>query len=285
MTRTLLRLNDIALGYSGRPLYVDVNLTVGEGEMVVLLGANGAGKSTLLRCITGQLQPLSGRIEIDGCGLSAVTKPELARLVSIVRTDQTLAGGLTVREMVSLGRQPHTGFFGRLSQHDREVVDAALQSVGMLAFADREVASLSDGERQKSMIARAVAQETPLMVLDEPTAFLDVASRLETLQLLSDLAHNQHKAIILSSHDVSAALRLASRLWLIVECGDNQSDGAGNADTSGNTDSANSSPDSFPSRQLIDGTPAELIQSGAMERLFPDRNVAFNPHLLDFLPK
>jgi iron complex transport system ATP-binding protein len=274
MNRTLLRLNDIALGYSGRPLYADVNLTVGEGEMVVLLGANGAGKSTLLRCITGQLQPLSGRIEIDGRGLSAVTKPELARLVSIVRTDQMLAGGLTVREMVSLGRQPHTGFFGRLSQHDREVVDAALQSVGMLAFADREVASLSDGERQKSMIARAVAQETPLMVLDEPTAFLDVASRLETLQLLSDLAHNQHKAIILSSHDVSAALRLASRLWLIVECGDNQSDA-----------SVNSSPDSCPSRHLIDGTPTELIQSGAMERLFPDRNVAFNPHLLDFLPK
>jgi iron complex transport system ATP-binding protein len=279
MTRTLLRLNDIALGYGARPLYADVNLTVGEGEMVVLLGANGAGKSTLLRCITGQLQPLSGRIEIDGRGLSVVTKPELARLVSIVRTDQTLAGGLTVREMVSLGRQPHTGFFGRLSQHDREVVDAALQSVGMLALADREVASLSDGERQKSMIARAVAQETPLMVLDEPTAFLDVASRLETLQLLSDLAHNQHKAVILSSHDVSAAIRLASRLWLIVERGENQSDASGSAD------SANLSPDSFPSRLLIDGTPAELIQSGAMNRLFPDRNVAFNPHLLDFLPK
>jgi iron complex transport system ATP-binding protein len=266
MSNELLRLENLAVGYGHKPLYADVSLAVREGEMVVLLGANGAGKSTLLRCVTGQLAPLSGSILINGRSLATVRKMELARLVSIVRTDQTLAGGLTVEELVGLGRQPHTGFFGRLSHRDRDAVAEALKAVGMTDFAERQVASLSDGERQKVMIARAVAQETPLMVLDEPTAFLDVASRLETLQLLSSLARERGKAVILSSHDVSASLRLASRLWVII-------------DSCGNGDSG------CASRRLVDGTPSELIRQGALLRLFPGRKVAFNPQLLDFLPE
>ncbi len=266
MNDTLLKLDNVAVGYGGIPLYEDVNLRVSRGEMVTLLGANGAGKSTLLRCVTGRLAPLRGHVEITGRSLSGIPKGELARLVSIVSTDRALAGALTVEELVALGRQPHTGFFGRLSRRDREVVSCSLEAVGMAAFSSRQVASLSDGERQKVMIARALAQETPVMVLDEPTAFLDVASRLETLQLLSRLARNEGKAVILSSHDVSSALRLSQRLWLIVE----KSDGEGSHGSC--------------RRGLIDGSPRELIESNALSSLFPGRHVTFDSSLLDFLP-
>lgn len=260
MKNILLKLEDVAVGYGSKPLYEGVNLNVECGEMVTLLGANGVGKSTLLRCVTGRLAPLHGKVKVAGRSLAGIPKLELAKLVSIVNTGQELAGALTVEELVSLGRQPHTGFFGRLSRRDKDVVARAMMAVGMSEFASRHVASLSDGERQKVMIARALAQETSVMVLDEPTAFLDVASRLETLQLLSRLAREEGKAIILSSHDVSSALRLSQRLWLIIR------------DESGK-------------RCLVDGTPSDLIKTGALERLFLGRSVIFDSSLLDFLPK
>lgn len=260
MKEILLKLENVAVGYGATPLYEDVNLAVESGEMVTLLGANGAGKSTLLRCVTGRLAPMCGVVEVAGRSLVGIPKGDLAKLVSVVNTGQELAGALTVEELVSLGRQPHTGFFGRLSRKDRDVVERAILAVGMADFTARQVASLSDGERQKVMIARALAQETPVMVLDEPTAFLDVASRLETLQLLSRLAREEGKAIILSSHDVSSALRLSQRLWLIIR-------------------------DELEMRRLIDGAPTELIKTGALEKLFSGRQVFFDSSLLDFLPK
>lgn len=258
MKEILLELKDVAVGYGATPLYEDVNLAVGRGELVALLGANGAGKSTLLRCVTGRLLPMQGCVEISGRSLAGIPKKELARLVSIVSTGQESGGGLTVAELVGLGRQPHTGFFGRLSRRDREVVARAIEAVGMAGFSTRQVASLSDGERQKVMIARALAQETPVMVLDEPTAFLDVASRLETMQLLSRLAREEGKAVILSSHDVSSSLRLSQRLWLIVE-----EDG---------------------NRRLVDGSPSTLIKTGTLGNLFRGRPVRFDSAILDFLP-
>lgn len=260
MDKLLLKLENVSVGYGGVPLYEDVNLAVEAGELVSLLGANGAGKSTLLRCVTGGLQPLRGRVEIAGESLAGIPNPRLARLVSVVNTGQPVAGALTVEELVSLGRQPHTGFFGRLSRRDREMVARAMASVGVSDFASREVASLSDGERQKVMIARAVAQETPVMVLDEPTAFLDVASRLETLRLLARLAQDEGKAVILSSHDIPSALRLSSRLWLIVPGGKGEGS------------------------HIIDGTPDSLAASGAFGRLFPGRDIRFDPEFRDFLP-
>lgn len=259
MEKALLRLKHVAVGYGGTPLYKGVNTEVKAGELVSLLGSNGAGKSTLLRCVTGRLAPMSGEIDICGRALMGIPKRELAKLVSVVRTSQQMAGGLTVSELVALGRQPHTGFFGRLGAKDREIVGRSLESVGMGGFASRQVASLSDGERQKVMIARALAQETPVMVLDEPTAFLDVASRLETMQLLARLAADEKKAVLLSSHDVATAFRLSSRLWLLTQ-GENGE------------------------RSLVDGSPSELVASGAVKELFRGRAVSFSPELLDFLP-
>ncbi|MFH8143094.1 MAG: ABC transporter ATP-binding protein [Muribaculaceae bacterium] len=258
MNDTVLRLEDVAVGYGSAPLYEGVSLRVSRGELVTLLGANGAGKSTLLRCVTGRLAPMRGLVEVAGRSLSEIPPRELARLVSIVSTGRELAGALTVAELVALGRQPHTGFFGRLSRHDREVVGLAMAAVGMEGFAQRQVASLSDGERQKVMIARALAQETPLVVLDEPTAFLDVASRLETMQLLSRLAREEGKAVILSSHDVGSALRLSQRLWLIADSG--------------------------VGRTLVDGSPDSLIKSGALGSLFRGRPVRFSEEAMDFIP-
>lgn len=261
MNGMLLQLKNIAVGYDGHPLYGGVNAGVGAGQLVTLIGGNGAGKSTLLRCITGRLHPMEGCVEICGRPLTELSQRELARLVSIVNTGQTHAGALTVLQLVALGRQPHTGFWGRLSEKDMALAGDALEAVGMLGYASRRVASLSDGERQKVMIARALAQDTPVMVLDEPTAFLDVASRIEITRLLAGMAHERGRAIVLSTHDISTSLRLSDQLWLIAD----QGDGSGE-------------------RRLIAGPTRQLVDNGCMDRLFPDRKVRFDTDVMDFLP-
>lgn len=219
MAQSLISTQDLAVGYGKDgttvTLLSGLNLNLEAGTLVALLGMNGAGKSTLLRAITGDTQPLAGTLYYGGRNVKEMSLMERARFMGLVSTDRIAAGGLTVTELVEMGRQPHTGFLGRLSKQDHEIVAQAIESVGMTHKADSYTASLSDGERQKCMIARALAQETPVIVLDEPTAFLDVASRIETMQLLADLAHNQGKAVLLSSHDMSQSLLKADRLWLI----------------------------------------------------------------------
>lgn len=206
----ILTTDKLTIGYRDGRKVVEVasNISIGlrRGEVTCLLGSNGRGKSTLLRTLAGSQPALRGRVLIDGDDLAAMPKRRLARLLSIVSTDPTLAGALTVEELVALGRQPHTGFLGRLQQSDRDVVTKAMQLAGVAAKRDSYVANLSDGERQKTMIARAIAQDTPVILLDEPTAFLDVASKLETMRLLGDIARREDKAVLLSSHDVSLAL-------------------------------------------------------------------------------
>lgn len=192
-----------------------LDLALTPGRMTVLLGANGRGKSTILRTLSGVQKPLSGDVLVEGRPIGGLRPEELARKISIVYTDRTLAGAMTVAELVALGRQPHTGFFGRLDAEDREVVRESMEAVGVGRLSDRYVATLSDGERQKTMIARALAQDSPTIILDEPTAFLDVAARLETFDLLASLAHDRRKAILLSTHDVTEALASADETWII----------------------------------------------------------------------
>ena len=164
-----------------------------------------------------------------------------------------MGGAFTIRELVALGRQPHTGFLGRLSRHDNEVVDACLEAVGITDKAEQHVANLSDGERQKAMVAKALAQETPIIVLDEPTAFLDVASRIETMKLLHKLAREQDKAVLLSSHDISQSLLLADELWVITS-----------------------------DREVITGSTEQVVMSGAMDRVFGNKAIVFNGNLCDY---
>ena len=254
---TILTTRELAVGYRNGKQHVTLlkglNLSLEKGKLVALLGQNGAGKSTLLRAITCDERPIDGAIEAGGKNLMEMSQKDRSRLIALVSTERIQAGALTVTELVGLGRQPHTGFLGRLDDEDREIVQQAMNDAGIIGKAREYMASLSDGERQKAMIARALAQQTPIIILDEPTAFLDVASRIETMRLLQTLAHDRGKAVLLSSHDISQSLMLADELWLIT------------------TD-----------RQVMTGAPKSLIDSGAMEHLFTNRSIHFNPQILDY---
>lgn len=254
----LLTTHNLAVGY-GRgkhrtTLLSGLNLSLAPGEMVALLGKNGVGKSTLLRALTISTPPHDGTITIDGQDASTLSPRQLSRLIGLVATTRAIAGALTVEEIVALGRQPHTGLLGRLDSHDRDIVNKAMTDAGIAHKANNNIQDLSDGERQKAMIARALAQETPIIILDEPTAFLDVASRIETMQLLHSLAHEHNKAVLLSSHDIAQSLMLADRLWLITR-----------------------------DRQLIADTPERITASGAMNRVFDNPAITFSPTLHDYL--
>ena len=208
---------NLTAGYGRHAVVADVNATLPAGRTTVLIGANGSGKSTLLRTLTGAQAALAGRVELDGREINAYKPGQLARKLSLVLTDRTGGGGLRVDELVGIGRHPYSGFLGRMSAADREAVERAICLVGLGHKSAEFVASLSDGERQKAMIARALAQSTGLMVLDEPTSFLDVAARFEITDLLSMLSREEGKTILLSTHDTAAALAAADNVWAL--CG------------------------------------------------------------------
>lgn len=215
----IVEIKNVSIGYKSRGAeYLvahSINAALHAGEVVALIGRNGAGKSTLLRALGGYEKPLKGTILYNGTTTGNATPAQLARLIAVVLTDNAVAGALTVRELVSLGRTPYTNFTGHLRQSDRAVVDWAINAVGVGPLAHRAVGTLSDGERQKCMIAKALAQETPVVMLDEPTAFLDFGSKVALFRLLQRLAREMNKAVIVSTHDIELALRLAHRLWLI----------------------------------------------------------------------
>lgn len=247
---SVISADDLSVGYSsGRRTHVVLrNLRFGlhPGQLTCLLGANGTGKSTLLRTLAGAQPPLGGTLLLQGHPSASYTERERSRTIGVVLTDKTQAGGLTVAELVSLGRQPHTGFFGRLHARDRQLVAEAMRQVGISGKEASYVAELSDGERQKAMIAKALVQECPLILLDEPTAFLDVVSRIDIMSLLHRLAVGQHRAVLLSTHDVDEALLLADQLWLLT-------DGT-----------------------LRCGCTEDLVLSGALDALFPRSDIRFD---------
>ncbi len=219
---------DLTIGYrTGKRVtrvHEHLSFQLYPGELTCLLGANGTGKSTLLRTLAASQPALAGELLLEGRALSLYSEKERSRRIGMVLTDKTQAGGLTVYELVALGRQPHTGFFGRLHRHDHVLIAEALEAVGIAHKARSYTAELSDGERQKVMIAKALVQECPLILLDEPTAFLDVVSRIEIMNLLHNLAVEHQKAILLSTHNIEQALVLADKLWLLsrengLECG------------------------------------------------------------------
>ena len=212
---SLLTAQNLVVGYAQKTVAGPLNFALHPGELVALLGPNGAGKSTLLRTLAGLQAPLAGSLVLADKSLGTLRAAERARLLSIVLTDRVEAGGLTVLELVRLGRHPHTGWLGGLSAHDEAQVQAALAATGTTAFAPRRVAELSDGERQKVLLARALAQDTPLILLDEPTAHLDLPNRVALLRLLHRLARDTQKAILLSTHELDLALQAADRLALL----------------------------------------------------------------------
>lgn len=215
----MLKLEGLTTGYRsrGRTYAVSPRLE-GElpaGRLTCLVGTNGAGKSTLLRTMAGLLPPLEGRVSVGGRALDALSPAERARAVAVVLTGRPDVDHLRVGELVALGRIPHTGFSGRLSAADRAVVADALRRTGIDGMARRPVTTLSDGECQRVMVARALAQATPTLLLDEPTAFLDFPAKAALFDLLADLAHTEGKAVLVSTHDVGLAARRADLFWLL----------------------------------------------------------------------
>ena len=193
----------------------EVNETLLSGELTALLGPNGCGKSTLLKTLSGFIPPLKGSIKIDGRDISSFKGNELSKVIGVVLTERVSMSNMNVRDLVALGRSPYTGFWGRLSASDRKIVDEAIKMTGIENLASRNVATLSDGERQKAMISKALAQETQIIFLDEPSAFLDYPSKVELMQLLKELARNENKTIFLSTHDLDVAIQISDRLWLM----------------------------------------------------------------------
>ena len=211
----IIRLENLAIGYQKHhALLKNINLTVSPGEMVALIGRNGTGKSTLLKSILGLIPLIDGACFLDGAPFHTYDFRHRARKVSYVSSHFSHLPSISVRELVSLGRMPHTGFMGRLSIKDRELIERALEEVWINPLADRKVEHLSDGERQRTMIARALAQDTPLMLLDEPTAFLDIPNKFELIRLLNRF-RSQGKSIVYSTHDLDTAMHHADKIWVI----------------------------------------------------------------------
>jgi len=234
-------------GKQENTVHENLNFQLHAGELTCLLGANGAGKSTLLRTLSASQPSLGGELMMLGKPVNEYTEKERSRTIGVVLTDKTFAGGLSVYELVGLGRQPHTGFFGRLSKEDKRIIEEAMENVGIAHKARSYTAELSDGERQKVMIAKALVQECPLILLDEPTAFLDVVSRIEIMHLLHRLAIEQQKAILLSTHDIEQALVLSDKLWLLTK-----------------------------EEGLQCGLTEDIILSHRMNSLFPNKNIRFD---------
>lgn len=183
--------------------------------MVCLLGVNGVGKSTILRTLAGFLPPLSGKVLIDGRDLTTFSLPQRSKVVSVVLTERFDVPYMKVIDLVGMGRSPYTGFFGTLTSEDEAIVGEAIEMVGIGSLAERTVDTLSDGERQKALLAKALAQQTPIILLDEPTAFLDFHAKVSTLRLMLQLAHETGKTIFLSTHDVEMAIQLSDALWVV----------------------------------------------------------------------
>ena len=192
-----------------------INASLYAGELTCLLGPNGAGKSTLLKTLTAFIPPIAGEVLIDGRELNQYSDVDLSRVIGVVLTEKLNINNMSVEELTGMGRSPYTGFWGHMTAHDKMIVDEAIDLVGLDHLRQRMVQTLSDGERQKVMIAKALAQETPVIFLDEPTAFLDYPSKVEIMQLLQRLAREKEKTVFLSTHDLELALQIADKVWLI----------------------------------------------------------------------
>lgn len=251
MNRGTIHIKDLTIGYPGKGdvkvVASDICADINSGELTCLLGANGVGKSTLLRTLSAFQPKLGGEICIQGKELGDYTDKQLSRVISVVLTEKCDIRNMSVIELIGLGRSPYTGFWGTLSKEDKEVVDRSIAMVGIPHLAQRMVHTLSDGERQKVMIAKALSQETPVIFLDEPTAFLDFPSKVEMMQLLHQLSRQTDKTIFLSTHDLELALQIADKIWLM--------------------DKANG---------VTIGTPEDLSLNGSLSNFFARKGIVFD---------
>jgi iron complex transport system ATP-binding protein len=251
MKEKAIEIQDLAIGYKTKrqvKLVAErLHSTIYSGELTCILGANGIGKSTLLKTLAGFQPKLSGNIFIRGKEIGTYSNQELSKIIGVVLTEKVDIRDMSVTELISLGRSPYTGFWGKLNKADKAIVKEAIASIKIGDLADRPVQTLSDGERQKVMIAKVLAQETPIIYLDEPTAFLDFPSKVELMRLLHRLTRQTNKTIFLSTHDLELALQIADKLWLMGK-----------------------------KNEITIGSPRELALNGQLERFFRCDGVVFD---------
>ena len=275
MNNETIQLKDLSIGYqtkhSVKTVAAGINGAIRSGELTCLLGANGVGKSTLLRTLAAFQPAISGEILfVNFKEISSLTDKELSKLVGVVLTEKPDVRNMSVRELVSLGRSPYTGFWGTYTDEDLRIVDEAIEMVGITDLTRRPVHTLSDGERQKVMIAKALAQQTPVIFLDEPTAFLDYPSKVEVLQLLRRISRETEKTIFLSTHDVELALQLADTIWLMRR----QESGVRGQE------SGDRSQETGVGGPVTIGSPEELAASGDLGRFIERQNIVFDKETL-----
>lgn len=248
---SVIELRNLSTGYPGKTgnkvIARNLNARIYSGELTCLLGANGSGKSTLLRTLSAFLPALEGDIYILGKKLTEYTDKQLSKCIGVVLTERCSIRNMTVAELTGMGRSPYTGFWGKLSQTDLDIVEESLDLVKISHLKNRMVHTLSDGERQKVMIAKALAQQTPVIFLDEPTAFLDYPSKVEIMQLLHDLSRNTNKTIFLSTHDLELALQIADKVWLMKK-----------------------------EEGVVIGTPEDLSLDGSLTHFFSRKGIVFD---------
>jgi iron complex transport system ATP-binding protein len=248
--KEILSIDLLKIGYSSgktkRVLLPPLNAGAVTGELIAVIGRNGIGKSTLLRTLAGLQEPLGGEILYDGRNVKDYSRMELALKVGYISTEIVKVSNMSVYDLVALGRFPHTNWIGKIEKEDHERILDAISKTGMGSFCQKFVSELSDGERQKAMIARILAQDTGIMVMDEPTAFLDIAAKYEILHLLHHLSGDSGKTIIYSTHDLQMAISQSDKIWLILD------------------------------DDLIEGAPEDMMISGAFDHLFSSTNVSFN---------
>jgi iron complex transport system ATP-binding protein len=246
----VLTLNSLEIGYfSGKKrnvLLPPLNAVANKGELIAVIGKNGIGKSTLLRTITGLQPGLGGEIIVKEKNIRQYSRMNLAQEVGYISTEIIKVSNMKVVDMVSLGRFPHTNWIGRIEREDENIILDSINKTSMAAYCSRFVSELSDGERQKVMIARILAQDTGIMVMDEPTAFLDIGSKYEILHLLHKLSRESQKTIIFSTHDLHMAISQADKIWLVLD------------------------------DKLKEGAPEDLVIEGAFNHLFDSSPVQFS---------
>ncbi len=252
-----ITIRDLSVGYKKGKNFVaikeGINVSAHSGELIALIGSNGIGKSTLLRTITGFQKALNGEILLNDRKLSSFPIKELARVLSFVSTEAIRVQNLRVWELLSMGRYPYTNLIGTLTDEDNRIIKRAIQQVGLTGYEDRMIDQISDGERQRAMIARTLVQDTPLIILDEPTAFLDIRNKYEIIHLLHEFVKNENKTVLFSTHDLNISTSEVDKIWLMLD------------------------------DKVVEGAPEDLILAGNFDQMFHSEKVYFNSESGDFM--
>ncbi len=256
---TVLKTKNLAVGYTSRKsdriIADQINVELQKGKLTCLIGKNGIGKSTLLRTLSKMQPALGGEIKLENKNIEDFSRNQLAKKISVVLTERIPTSNLTVYELIALGRQPYTNWIGQLNKKDIAQVKMAIEQSHLEALVNQRCDELSDGQLQRAMICRALAQNTDLIILDEPTAHLDIQHKIETFKLLSNIAHGLNKSILISSHEIQLATQMSDQLWIMTKS------------------------------KMITGTPDSLIDSNEINMLFDSKSILFDKESNQFIVK